>query len=86
MVIIYNNKLLPMTFRGSYTTLRDAVLAGNFPMATARRKFIFYNDGNGTGKLFKKSSVVKRRTMFWRTTFNKTECGFIKYTIRLYVK
>lgn len=81
---IFGNNLqqviTPDDVRGSYTTLRDAVLAGNFPtLATARGKFIFVMMEVGQENYLKNHPSLKGRTMFVFSTPNKPECAFIKY-------
>lgn len=73
------NVITPDNVRGQYSTLNEAVLAGNFPtIAAARGKFIFIvMDANNSYAA--NHSSLQGRTMFVFSSPEKPECAFVKY-------
>ena len=71
--------ITPNKVRDTFATLRDAVLAGNFPtIEAARGKFIFIVMQNGNTYTQNHPSL-KDRAMFVFTNENAPEAAFIKY-------
>lgn len=71
--------ITPDKVRDTFTTLRDAVIAGNFPtVEAARGKFIFIVMQNGNTYTQNHPSL-KDRAMFVFTNENAPEAAFIKY-------
>jgi len=72
--------ITPDKVRGNYATLRDAVLAGNFPtIRDARGKFIFIMMENGSENYLQNHPSLQGRAMFTFSSPDKPECAFIKY-------
>ncbi len=73
------NIITPDDVRGNYSTLNEAVLAGNFPtIAEARGKFIFIVMQAGDTYSSNHPSL-KNRAMFVFSSPDKPECAFVKY-------
>ena len=74
-----NNVITPDKIRGNYSTLKEAVLAGNFPtVAEARGKIIFIVMESGN-TYSKNHPSLKNRVMFVFSSPEKDECAFIKF-------
>lgn len=72
--------ITPDKVRGNYATLREAVLAGNFPtIGAARGKFIFVMMENGADNYILNHPSLQGRAMFTFSAPDKPECAFIKY-------
>jgi hypothetical protein len=72
--------ITPDRVRDTFATLRDAVLAGNFPtLESARGKFIFVMMEVGAENYLLNHPSLKGRVMFNFSTPDKPECAFIKY-------
>lgn len=73
------NIITPDMVRDTFATLKDAVLAGNFPtVENARGKFIFIVMQNGNTYTQNHPSL-KERTMFVFANEHQPEAAFIKY-------
>lgn len=76
-----NNVITPDRVRGSFTTLREAVLAGNWPtIEEARGKVVFIMLGSGTekGDYLDGHASLEGRTMFMYADPQNPEAAFLK--------
>lgn len=72
--------ITPDMVRDTFPTLREAVLAGNFPsIEAARGKFIFVMMEVGIENYLLHHPYLQGRVMFTFSTPNKPECAFVKY-------
>ena len=72
--------ITPDRVRGSYTTLREAVLAGNWPtVGDARGKFLFVMLGSGKNDYLAGHPSLENRAMFTFAAENKPEAAFVQY-------
>jgi hypothetical protein len=70
--------ITPDMVRGSYTTLKDAVLANNWPtIGESRGKFVFAMQGPAVEDYLSGHASLQGRAMFLITTDNKPESAFI---------
>ena len=72
--------ITPDKVRGNYNTLKEAVLANNWPtVGESRGKFIFVMQGESSDDYLQGHPSLSNRTMFLTTTENKPEAAFLQF-------
>lgn len=72
--------ITPDMVRGNHNTLKEAVLANNWPtIGECRGKFIFVMQGASNNFYLQNHPSLRDRIMFLTTTENKNEAAFLQY-------